>query len=112
NLAGASSAAGFNLKRRIEKIMSGKVQIKLSGWHRTLLAGSAVVMVLVSVFTGLHSQGSGGRLSGFVDDPSVARIPSAEVTVSNLDRNIKETVYTNDPEKYNFPAIPDRSYVV
>ena len=112
NLAGASSAAGFNLKRRIEKIMSGKVQIKLSGWHRTLLAGSAVVMVLVSVVTGLHSQGGEGRLSGYVDDPSVARIPGAEVTVSNLDRNIKETVFTNDPGEYEFPALPEGSYMV
>src|SRR5262249_22041520 len=112
NVAGASSAAGSNLKRRIEKIMSGKVQIKLSAWHRTLLAGSAIVVVLVSIATGVHSQGGGGELSGFVYDPSTARIPGAEVSVSNLESNIKQTVFTNDPGEYEFTALPDGRYMV
>jgi beta-lactamase regulating signal transducer with metallopeptidase domain len=56
DVAGISLAAGSNLKGRIEKIMNSKPQTQVTRWQKTLVAGSAAFMILVSVVIGVHSQ--------------------------------------------------------
>ena len=142
DVAGVSLATGSNLKGRIEKIMNSKPQTKLTGWQKTLVAGSAACMILVSVVTGVHSQtknerGSAidsdrelkmalnrpvqalgtaaegaGTLSGSVSDASKARIPGATVVVSNASANRKEITTATATGEYKFQSLPAGSYQI
>ena len=53
NVAGASNATGSNLGRRIERIMSTTVQVKLSVWHRVAIGSTAALVVILSIGAGL-----------------------------------------------------------
>jgi TonB family protein len=53
SVAGASNAAGSNLGRRVERIMSSNVQAKLSMWQRAAIGSVAVLVVVLSLAAGL-----------------------------------------------------------
>jgi TonB family protein len=135
-------AAGSNMKRRIEKIMSGGIPSNLTRWQRILVAGSAVFMIMISVVTGLQSQDRNkrasspdshsqlemalnsptqvggktsegiGTLSGSVNDASGGRIPGATVVVSNPRTDRKEITTTSESGEYKFQLLPEGSYLL
>jgi TonB family protein len=141
-VSGVSLASGSNLKRRIENIMSRKVQPNLTHWQRVLVAGSAGIMILGSIVTGVHSQEKKesasfpdahrqlktalnsptdvagmsskgtGTLSGSVNDASGARIPRAIVVVSNPRTGQKEITTTSPSGEYEFKLLPAGSYLL
>ena len=53
NVAGASNATGSNLGRRVERIMSANVQVKLSLWHRVAIGCTAALVIMLSMVAGL-----------------------------------------------------------
>jgi TonB family protein len=53
SVAGASNATGSNLGRRVERIMSGNVQVKLTVWHRAAVGAIAALVITLSLATGL-----------------------------------------------------------
>ncbi|HEY3137286.1 MAG TPA: M56 family metallopeptidase [Blastocatellia bacterium] len=55
NVAGASNAAGSNLGRRIERIMSTNADLKLSIWHRLAITSIAVLVIALSIAAGFLS---------------------------------------------------------
>ncbi|PYV45050.1 MAG: hypothetical protein DMG06_03945 [Acidobacteria bacterium] len=112
SVAGVSLVAGSNLKRRIEKIMSGKIQAKLTWQHRMLLLGSVMSMIGLSLSIGVYSQGATGKLSGSVHDASRATIPGATVTISMPGSGAKEITSTNDVGEYEFRSLPKGKYEV
>src|SRR3989442_3321211 len=56
NVAGASNATGSNLGRRIERIMSTNVDMKLSIWHRLTIVSIAVLVITLSIAAGFLSR--------------------------------------------------------
>lgn len=56
NVAGASNAAGSNLGRRIERIMSTNADTKLSVWHRITIGSIAALVIALSIAAGFLSQ--------------------------------------------------------
>jgi TonB family protein len=112
SIAGVSLVTGSNLKRRIEKIMSGKIQAKLAWQHRVFLVGSVISMIGLSLSIGVYSQGATGKLSGSVHDASRATIPGATVTISKPGAGTKEITSTNDVGEYEFRSLPKGKYEV
>ena len=111
SIAGVSLVTGSNLKRRIEKIMSGKIQAKLAWQHRMFLVGSVMSMIGLSLSIGVYSQGATGKLSGSVHDASGATVPGATVTISP-GRGTKEIASTNDVGEYEFRSLAKGKYEV
>ena len=52
SVAGASNATGSNLGRRVERIMSRSVQVKLSVWHRAAIGSIVALVVILSMVAG------------------------------------------------------------
>jgi hypothetical protein len=60
----------------------------------------------------LFSQGSEGRISGTITDPSGAAIPSARVTVTDVERNVSRAVTTDAGGAYAAPSLIPGTYNV
>src|SRR5262249_29845830 len=117
---GVSSAAGSNLKRRIENIMSNPKQRKLTSWHvlsTSLLAILLALSCMVAAFHGgrvtlAQSQITQPSLSGSVYDSSRAAIPGVMLIVSSLDGKTREVVISDEAGQYRFALLPDGTYAL
>lgn len=49
SVAGASNATGSNLGRRVERIMSGNAQVRLSVWHGAAVGSIAALVISLSL---------------------------------------------------------------
>ena len=77
-----------------------------------------LVAALVLVWT-LSSQGrlslaqtSRATLSGTVEDPAGAKIPNAQLVITNSDTGISRTIVTNDSGIYNAPSMVPGKYTI
>jgi len=65
------------------------------------------------LFTGmLHAQTSNGSIDGTVTDASGAAVPSASVTVRNMDTGVTQKTTTTDAGIYSVPNLPPGRYAV
>lgn len=117
-MAGVSSVAGSNLKRRIENIMSDPIQRKLTSWHVVSMSLFVATLVMSCVLAASHgnrvtmaqSQSAVPMLSGSVYDPSQAAIPGAMIIISSPDGKTKEVVFAGDAGEYKFALLPEGTY--
>ena len=72
--------------------------------------GGTLVMLLLSLPA--YSQGSAGRILGTVIDQSGAAIPSATVTVEDVQRGTSRTLTTDQAGAYNAPNLLTGTYKV
>jgi carboxypeptidase family protein/TonB-dependent receptor-like protein len=75
---------------------------------RVFAAGVCALLLCASLF----SQGSGGRISGSVTDPSGAVIAGATVTVLDVDRGITRTLTADQAGEYVAPNLLPGKYTV
>ena len=57
---------------------------------KRLLAGAAVLLLLIGLSTNTYAQSSNASVSGFVQDPSQAFIPGVTVTATNTQTGVVE----------------------
>jgi hypothetical protein len=76
----------------------------------TLLATTWFLLLLASA--PLFSQGSSGRIAGTVTDQSGAAIPSATVSIQDVDRGVARTLTTDSAGEYNAPNLLPGNYRV
>jgi TonB family protein len=91
NVAGASHATGSSLGRRIERIMSTNVQVKLSVWHRVAIGSIAALVIVLSMAAGLITregasaqsakprEGPAGGVPGGVSGGVAAGVPGGVI---------------------------------
>jgi TonB family protein len=60
SVAGASNATGSNLGRRVERIMSRNVQVKLSVWNRLGIVSIVTLVIVLSMAAGLFTRSGFG----------------------------------------------------
>ena len=77
-------------------------------------SGVLVVAALIWAVTPVVVQGQNvyGSMSGIVSDTSGASIPSATVTLTNLDNNQKQQITTNTSGSYSFVNIVPGRYKI
>jgi hypothetical protein len=66
-------------------------------------------LLAVCLGTPAYSQ-SLSSLSGSVVDPSGAAVPGAEITITNVDNNVKRDTISDATGKYSFPGVPPGTY--
>ena len=52
------------------------------------------------------------QIEGTVSDPSRAVVPTATVTLTNVDSGVKSTAQTNSSGYYRFPTLPAATYII
>ena len=58
-----------------------------------------------------HAQtASSGSITGLVADPQGSSVPGADVTLTDMATNGKQTTSTNDSGRYNFPVVSSGNY--
>jgi hypothetical protein len=67
---------------------------------------AAVMLVPTGVFA------QNAQLSGFVSDPSQARVPQANLTITNDNTGSKRTTDSNSDGLYTFPGLEPGKYSV
>src|SRR3984893_12045383 len=72
-----------------------------------LLCGT---MGLLLLCLPLFSQGSAGRITGTVTDPSGGVVSGATVTIVDIDRGVTTNLVTNDSGDYNAPTLNPGKY--
>src|SRR5215813_6273662 len=75
---------------------------------RFALVFGLFVAVGVSVTLGTNrvaAQAASGGVTGLVSDPQGAAVPGADVTLTDISTNSKQTTTTNDSGRYNFPVV-------
>ena len=77
---------------------------------RLLPAAMSIGALLFSAL--LYSQGSAGRISGTVTDPSGGAIPAAKVTITDAQRGVARTLTTDATGVYSAPNLIPGSYAV
>ena len=73
---------------------------------RAVVIGAALLGVSVPLF----SQGSEGRISGTITDQSAASIPSARVTITDVQRNVSRGLTTDAAGAYAAPSLIPGTY--
>lgn len=76
---------------------------KLPGLPQMLTLGALLFTTFV------HAQTT-GTINGYVSDPSGAAVPSAEITATLVQRNLRRTVQTDGTGQYVFNAMPPGEY--
>lgn len=76
---------------------------------RRVLAATWIVLLTSTLAFGQSGVAS-ADLSGVVTDPQGAVVPSASVTLRNVNTNIERTVTTNSEGRYTFSAVPPADY--
>ncbi|MBB5343711.1 TonB-dependent receptor [Tunturibacter empetritectus] len=59
-----------------------------------------------------YAQTSRANLSGTVEDATGAKIPKAQVVITNVDTRISRTITANDDGNYNAPALTPGNYII
>src|SRR5215510_9705201 len=74
------------------------------------------IVVLILVFLATVSRGEAqlyrGFISGTVTDSSDARLPGAQVAITNIATNVLRDTVTNEVGFYRFPAVEPGDYSV
>ncbi|HEY2462209.1 MAG TPA: TonB-dependent receptor [Candidatus Acidoferrum sp.] len=74
---------------------------------------SCLVVMLAGLFSrGLAAQTAQGRFSGQVTDSSGSAVPSAAITIENLDTHVKRVLQTNNAGEYVAPDIDPGFYSI
>ena len=76
--------------------------------RRAVTIGAGLLLACVL----LYSQGSEGRISGTITDQSGAAIPSAKVTITDVQRNVSRAVTTDAAGAYAAPNLIPSTYSV
>jgi hypothetical protein len=72
----------------------------------------SILFLLFSAVSSGFAQATSGGLSGFVRDPAGAAVPSAQVTITDLDRGAVYTVVTTSDGQYSRSQLPNGRYNV
>src|SRR5215475_571486 len=56
------------------------------------------------------AQAASGGVTGLVSDPQGSAVPGADVTLTDISTNQKQTTTTNDSGRYNFPVVHPAIY--
>ena len=70
----------------------------------------SVLLLIMLSFSLIHAQEFRATVTGTVKDPNDAIVPSASVTVTNVETNVAATVTTNDDGVYTFPLLQPGKY--
>ena len=87
-----------------------RITRSLDARKAVLVLGACFLLVLATV--PLFSQGSTARIEGSVTDQSGASIPSATVTITDVNRGTARTINTDSAGAYNAPNLLPGSYTV
>ncbi|MGH9630519.1 MAG: carboxypeptidase regulatory-like domain-containing protein, partial [Bryobacteraceae bacterium] len=71
---------------------------------------SLLALLLFQIY--VFGQGSTGAITGVVTDPAQAVVPSAQVSVRNLDTGFARSTVTNESGVYNVPSLPIGNYEI
>src|SRR6516165_8079695 len=77
-----------------------------------LIRGEFIFLVLLSCATALHSQVSGGTITGTITDVSGSVLPQAKVNVTNRDTGVIWSTITNSEGYYAAPNLGPGRYQV
>ena len=77
-----------------------------------ILSGALLFAVVSGLGSRGYAQTSRAALSGTVEDATGAKIPKAQVVITNVDNRTSRTLVTNDDGIYNAPALAPGNYVV
>ena len=72
----------------------------------------AAALTIPFYFPNAARAGTGGAISGTVQDPSGAAVPGASVTATNVSTGVHETLTTDDRGSYSFLTLPVGRYDV
>jgi hypothetical protein len=76
-----------------------------------LLGFTFILTVCLSLsVAAAHAQVGAASLSGVIQDPTGAVIPTASVTVKNLDNGNARTIYANKSGAFSFASLPSGNY--
>ena len=79
--------------------------------HKHSIFGFAAILAIVLGASVLMAQvASTGGVLGTVTDPTGAVVPSATVTLTNIDTGITSSAPTNETGNYTFPLVPVGRY--
>jgi hypothetical protein len=73
-------------------------------------AGLAVCIGLFCASPVAAQTASSGSVTGLVSDPQGSAVPGADVTMTDISTNSKQTTTTNDSGRYNFPVVHPAMY--
>ncbi len=99
-----SSAGGFfgDEMREVGRFL----EARRSQWSAQLL------VILILLFAGFAEAQTSATLSGIVTDPSGAAVSGAEVTATDLDKDVSRTTPADQAGRYQFFALPLGAYEV
>ncbi|HWC19018.1 MAG TPA: carboxypeptidase-like regulatory domain-containing protein, partial [Terriglobales bacterium] len=72
----------------------------------------AVFIMTAALPSFLWSQTVGASISGVIHDPTGAALPSAQVTITNLETSAQRVLVSDDSGRYAAPSLPVGSYTV
>ena len=72
----------------------------------------ACLLVMLSVPSLAHAQSTVGTVYGSVTDDTGAKLPDAMVTLTDIDKNLKQTLKSNAQGDYTFVAVNPGNYIV
>lgn len=70
------------------------------------------VLLCLSAAVGIYGQEYRGTITGTVTDPNGAVVPTATVTLQNIETNITATASTNEDGSYTFPLLTPGKYKI
>jgi hypothetical protein len=71
----------------------------------TILRSCALIVIALSVLVNPAWADVGGRVAGFVADPSAVFLSAATVTLTSTGNGTKQAATTNDQGQYSFPVV-------
>src|SRR5258706_1349425 len=77
---------------------------------KRVLAGAAMLLLLIALSTNTFAQSSNSSVSGFVQDPSQAFIPGVTVTATNTQTGVVTTTITNESGTFTIPGLLPGTY--